>query len=289
MVVLLVCECLHTQAQGCALPQAGRHPRLPSGGAASPEAAHGHHFAWDPYRRVQGVTGALHFVKFVPGVPQYGPGLHVVGVAMVVASLLKGGAHVIDHEISETGIIPKLMGWAVTSPISNPLQSLCLRIFRHSMVSKIPLLWTPLVQRAMGLPEEVEVLTEDSLQVRLVELGRGAVGVPIGQRSPAAGFAITLAQLLRAATSRADVPPEVQEAQEALRRGDWHEYCARGGDLDQLLSVQRGELCGPRPPRDAGPLPGGGAIIGGQLLTQQDLMRLAGRQLNLQNLAAPPA
>eukprot|EP00884_Botryococcus_braunii_P023520 jgi/Botrbrau1/9852/Bobra.0313s0021.1 len=202
-------------------------------------------------------AGSSSVTPFSPNKPVDGPGLHVVGVAMVVASLLKGGTHVIDREISQTMIIPKLMGWAVTSPTSSPLQFLCLRIFRHSTMSETPLLWTPLVQPAMGLPEEVKRRTEDSLQVRLVELGREAVGLPIGLRSPAAGFAIALAQLLHAATSRADVPPEVQEAQEALRQKDWQEYCAPGGHLDQLLSEQMGELCGPKPPRDAVPLPGG--------------------------------
>lgn len=63
------------------------------------------------------------------GVGQAGAGLHVVGVAMVVAALLMAGAHVIDSEIMENCIVPRLMQLALSFPNSNPLQSLCLRIF----------------------------------------------------------------------------------------------------------------------------------------------------------------
>ncbi len=63
-------------------------------------------------------------------------------------------------------------------------------------------------------------------------------------------------------------------------------FCRPGGELDQLLWVQRGDLGGPRPPRDAGPL-AGGAIVGGQLITQQDLARMAGQNFIQQNLQGP--
>lgn len=221
-------------------------------------------------------------------------GSHRVGVALLMAQLLRAQCLSVAKAIKETSLLLPLAQLALKAPTCSALHAAVISTLRVAVSESCGRegLWQDVVDSSDAIPSALDILKTN---VQGVETR--------GQRSPGAAFAISFLELLAsAALEQAESPPTSEERSVGVEDVEWRQNLAsalrsfpeweeltslsqtsqaseKQSSLAAELKVQHAELAGPRPVRQTPPLdnldPEFGLFRGGgQMISGQDLLAL---------------